>query len=64
MSYEYLKVEQKENVQVILINRPDKMNALNRELIRELGEVIQEVYENKELKGAVISGVGNKAFAA
>ncbi|MEX0811739.1 MAG: enoyl-CoA hydratase-related protein [Chitinophagales bacterium] len=64
MSYEYLKVEQKENVQVILINRPDKMNALNRELIRELGEAIQEVYDNKELNGAVISGVGNKAFAA
>lgn len=64
MSYQYLKVEQIENVQIILINRPDKMNALTRALIQEIDRAIQEVYDNKELKGAVISGVGNKAFAA
>lgn len=64
MSYQYLKVEQRENVQIILINRPDKMNALTRALIQEIDRAIQEVYDNKELKGAVISGVGNKAFAA
>lgn len=64
MSFEYLKVEQKENVQIILINRPDKMNALTMALIQELDTAITEVYNNKDLTGAVISGVGNKAFAA
>lgn len=64
MSYEYLIVEQRENVQVIQINRPDKMNALTRALIQEIDKAVQEVYDNKELNGAVITGVGNKAFAA
>ena len=64
MSYQYIKTEVKQNVQIILINRPDKMNALNRALINELDLAVQEVYDNDSLKGAVISGVGNKAFAA
>lgn len=64
MSYQYIQTETKQDVQIILINRPDKMNALNKALISELDLAIQEVYENNALKGAVISGVGNKAFAA
>lgn len=48
----------------ITINRPEKMNALNAMVIGELAQAITEVYENSEIKGALITGAGGKAFVA
>lgn len=64
MAYNTLLTELYEGVLVITINREDKLNALNRQLFKELKEVIQNVYNDKEIKGAVITGKGDKAFAA
>lgn len=49
---------------VITINRPDKMNALNKDVIEDLGKALEEVYTNEEIKGAIITGAGEKAFVA
>jgi len=49
---------------IITINRPDKLNALNREVIEELGNTLVELYTNPELKSAIIIGAGEKAFVA
>lgn len=49
---------------LITINREDKLNALNKTVIAELDEVITELYNNAEIKGAIITGKGPKAFAA
>lgn len=49
---------------VITINRPDKMNALNKDVIEELGKALDEVYNNTEIKAAIITGAGEKAFVA
>lgn len=48
----------------ITINRPDKLNALNKTVIEELGDAIDEVYSNPDIKSAVITGSGPKAFVA
>lgn len=40
------------------------MNALNKDVIEELGNVLDEVYQNKEIKAAVLTGAGEKAFVA
>ncbi len=64
MSYQHILTDTTDNILLITINRPDKMNALNRELIEELGVAINELYTNAELKGAIITGSGDKAFAA
>jgi enoyl-CoA hydratase len=48
----------------ITINRPEKLNALNKLLMSELGEAIDEVYLNSEIKAAIITGAGAKAFVA
>ncbi len=48
----------------ITVNRPDKMNALNKDVIDELGNAINEVYQNEEIKTAIITGTGEKAFVA
>ena len=48
----------------ITINRPDKLNALNTETINELKAAFDEVYKSEDIKVAIITGSGNKAFVA
>jgi len=62
--YETLTTELDGSIYIITINRPDKLNALNKTVIREIGEAINEVYENALIRAAIITGAGNKAFAA
>src|SRR5690606_4552859 len=49
---------------IITINRPDKLNALNKTVIEKLSAAIDDVYNNAEIKSAVITGSGTKAFVA
>ncbi|HMC84618.1 MAG TPA: enoyl-CoA hydratase-related protein [Chitinophagaceae bacterium] len=52
------------NIFTITINRPDKLNALNKTVIEELASAIDEVYNNTTIKSAIITGSGSKAFVA
>ncbi len=62
--YNTLQTQLENGIFTIIINRPDKMNALNKDVIVELGQAIEEVYTNSEIKTAVITGMGEKAFVA
>ncbi len=62
--YTTLLTELDKGTLVITVNRPDKMNALNKDVIHELGKVMDEVYNNDEIKTAIITGAGEKAFVA
>lgn len=53
-----------DNILTVTINRPDKLNALNKMVMSELDEVVTEIYVNKEIKGAILTGAGAKAFVA
>lgn len=64
MPYENLVTSIEENILVITINRPDKLNALNMQVLQELGQVVDNIYSNEEIKSAIIIGSGNKAFVA
>lgn len=64
MSYQTILTSLENNILTITINRPDKMNALNKSVIAELSNAIEEVYQNNEIKAAIITGSGNKAFVA
>lgn len=48
----------------ITINRPDKLNALNKMVFDELNLAMDEVESNAEIKSAFITGAGEKAFVA
>jgi enoyl-CoA hydratase len=48
----------------ITINRPDKLNALNKQVFTDLDMAVDEVYNNTEIKTAIITGAGPKAFVA
>ena len=62
--YTTLLVEVQDRIAVISINRPDKMNALNEGIIRELGRAMEEVTEREDVGGIILTGVGEKAFVA
>lgn len=64
MTYQTLLVETVDRTCVITINRPSVFNALNQEVIRELGEAVAAFRANAAWKGAVITGAGEKAFVA
>lgn len=57
-----LKVE--EGIATVTISRASKLNAFNIETMEELRRVVQEVVENAEIKSAIITGEGTKAFVA
>ena len=56
--------ETQNQVLTLTINRPEKLNALNRETISELGSALDEAMNNKDVRVIIITGSGNKAFVA
>jgi enoyl-CoA hydratase len=62
--YQTILTELDKGTFIITVNRPDKMNALNKDVIEELGKALDEVYGNEEIKTAIITGAGEKAFVA
>jgi enoyl-CoA hydratase len=62
--YKTLHTDLTDNILTVTINRPDKLNALNKDVISELGEVVEEIYTNADIKSAVITGAGPRAFVA
>jgi len=63
MSYRNIKVEKKDGIGTIKINRPDALNALNKDTLKELAAAVDEFEKDKKIKVAVLTGVG-KAFIA
>lgn len=62
--YHTLLTTLEENILTVTVNRPDKLNAINEVVMRELGQVVQEIYSNPEIRSAIITGAGPKAFIA
>jgi len=62
--YSSLLVKTDEGICTITINRPDKLNALNRTVIIELSAAIDQVYTDPAIKSAIVTGAGSKAFVA
>tara|TARA_R100001143_G_scaffold37173_1_gene34675 strand:- start:20549 stop:21334 length:786 start_codon:yes stop_codon:yes gene_type:complete len=63
--FEFLKLEQNQNrVSVLTINRPDKLNALNRSVLHELDQLFQMLRSDPKTGVLIITGAGEKAFVA
>ncbi|UXP33179.1 enoyl-CoA hydratase-related protein [Reichenbachiella agarivorans] len=59
-----LLLEKKDGILVITINRESALNALNEQTLNELDQVFQETDVDKDVKGVIITGAGDKAFVA
>jgi enoyl-CoA hydratase len=64
MPYTTLLFDVRDAVATITINRPDKLNALDHTVIAELGDAAGRLHDDGEIRGAIITGAGSKAFVA
>ncbi|MDX1462176.1 MAG: enoyl-CoA hydratase-related protein [Marinirhabdus sp.] len=64
MSYENITVLVDDYTTTITVNRPSKLNALNRATIKELHKAFKAADENKSTKVIIVTGAGEKAFVA
>lgn len=56
--------ERQGHVAIVTLNRPERMNALSRELLLELGEVGRKLVQDPEIRAVVLTGAGDRAFCA
>ncbi len=61
---QHIKVEWDDELALVYIDRPDKLNALNAEVIQELGQVFRELRDDDQVLGVILTGSGEKAFVA
>ncbi len=64
MEYNNILIDYAGDIATIVINRPSKLNALNKETIRELHKAFKELDGDGEVKVILITGSGEKAFVA
>ena len=64
MNYQTLLFELKDGIAFITVNRPDKLNALNDQVMLELGKAAEQIATEAEIRGAILTGAGPKAFVA
>lgn len=63
-NYQYILTERDGNVGIVTLNRPKELNALNFQLVGELADALAEFDLDSEIRCMVITGAGEKAFAA
>ncbi|KPM31922.1 Enoyl-CoA hydratase [Croceitalea dokdonensis DOKDO 023] len=64
MEYKNIYIEEERNLGTITIDRPKKLNALNKATIEELHVAFKELDADKNIKAIIITGNGEKAFVA
>ena len=59
-----VRVERDDELAVVTIDRPEKLNALNADVVRELGGAFAELRDDEAVRGVILNGAGEKAFVA
>lgn len=61
---EHLLFDRAESVAWITLNRPDRMNAMSNDMMRSLGEALDQCASDDEVRAIVLTGAGDRAFCA
>ena len=64
MTYEHILEEREDGVGILTLNRPDKLNAMNRKLAGELRDAVKQMDADDAIGCIVITGAGTRAFSA
>ncbi len=64
MRYDNIAVENRENVQILYINRPQVLNALNEKTLLEIEAAVNDFAKDEKLAVMIITGSGERAFVA
>ncbi|MFL5789326.1 MAG: enoyl-CoA hydratase/isomerase family protein [Flavisolibacter sp.] len=62
--YKTILTSLEKGIYLITINRPDKLNAINKDVMQDISDVADEIEKKAEIKAAIITGAGSKAFVA
>lgn len=60
----HVRVERDDELAVVTIDRQEKLNALNAEVVREIGEAFETLRDEDDVRGVILTGAGEKAFVA
>lgn len=58
MTYETITLTRENSVAVLTLNRPDRLNAMNRDMQDEFGRAIKELGEDTDVKALILTGAG------
>src|SRR5205823_730939 len=64
MTYEHILIDAEDGVGIVTLNRPDKLNAMNRQLSSELHDAVKRMEADEAIGCIVITGAGERAFSA
>ena len=64
MNFENITIEITEQIGVITINRPKKLNALNKSTIEDLHQALVNLDEDTDVSAIIVTGAGERAFVA
>lgn len=64
MAYEHILTETEDGVGIITLNRPEKLNAMNRRLSHELHTAVKAMEADPDIGCIVVTGAGERAFSA
>ena len=60
----YIKVQHDDELAIVSIDRQEKLNALNAEVVQELGEAFTRLRDDDTVRAVILRGAGEKAFVA
>jgi len=63
-SYDNILYEKRDRVATITFNRPEALNVLSTTLLKEMHDALQDAEADENIRAIVVTGSGNKAFAA
>lgn len=61
---DFVKVETRDELAVITVNRPDKLNALNAATVNQLRAALEQVAADRSVRAVILTGAGEKSFVA
>ncbi len=64
MNFENILIDLNSSLATVIINRPKKLNALNRATIKDLSKAFKTLDKDKMIRAIILTGSGEKAFVA
>jgi enoyl-CoA hydratase len=64
MDFQTIVFDMRDQIAFVTFNRPESLNAVNRQMARELIEACREIEENSAIRIGIFTGAGDNAFSA
>ena len=59
-----IRLERRDKIAIVSLNRPEKLNAISRAMLGKLTEIFQDLSDEDSLRAIILTGAGDKAFSA